>query len=198
MLNEAMELLEWAHSQNPGPWREHSLGVARAAKKIAAAVGLDEQKAYFLGLMHDIGRYEGPRGLHHAIAGYDLMMGKGWEDAARICITHSFPTQSIEHFGGGALDVNEEELATVLRVITQEQDDYDRLIQLCDAIVWGEGVCLMEKRLVDVVVRHGAFAGMDVKWKKWFEIKAGFERRMGCSLYSLFPEAADLTFGSGL
>ena len=35
MLNEAMALLEWAHDLNPGPWREHSKGVARAAQKIA-------------------------------------------------------------------------------------------------------------------------------------------------------------------
>lgn len=195
MLNEAMALLEWAHDLNPGPWREHSKGVARAAQKIAEAIGLDGEKAYFLGLMHDIGRYEGPRGLHHAIAGYDLLMKKGWTEAARISITHSFPTASIAHFGGGALDVSEEEMATILRVLDQPFDDYDRLIQLCDAISWGEGVCLMEKRLVDVVVRHGAFEGMDVKWRKWLEIKADFERRMGHSLYDLFPEAAENTFG---
>lgn len=194
MIEQAMQLLEWAHSQNPGPWREHSKGVARAAKTIAEAIGLDGEKAYFLSLMHDIGRYEGPRGLHHAIAGYDLLMEKGWPDAAKIAITHSFPTQSLEHFGGGALDVSETEMAVILHVLAQPMDDYDRLIQLCDAITWGEGVCLMEKRLVDVVVRHGSFQGMDVKWRKWFEIKADFERRMGHSLYDLFPEAASLTF----
>ena len=195
MLNEAMALLEWAHDLNPGPWREHSKGVARAAQKIAEAIGLDGEKAYFLGLMHDIGRYEGPRGLHHAIAGYDLLMKKGWEDAAKIAVTHSFPTQSLNHFGGGALDVSDEEMAVIRQVLAQPFDDYDRLIQLCDALSWGEGVCLMEKRLVDVVVRHGAFAGMEIKWRKWFEIKADFERRMGHSLYDLFPEAAANTFG---
>ena len=194
-LTDAMALLEWAHEKNPGPWREHSKGVARAAQKIAEAVGLDGEKAYLLGLMHDIGRYEGPRGLHHAIAGYALLMKKGWADAARIAVTHSFPTQSLDHFGGGALDVNDDEMAVIQRILAQPFDDYDRLIQLCDAISWGEGVCLMEKRLVDVVIRHGIFEGMDVKWKKWFEIKSDFERRMGRSIYSLFPEAAENTFG---
>lgn len=191
----ALDLLEWARGLNPGPWREHSLGVGRAAEKIAGAAQMDAEKAYIFGVMHDIGRYEGPRGLHHAIAGYELLMQRGWEDAARICITHSFPTQAIEHFGGGALDVNENEMDVILRVIAQPQDDYDRLIQLCDAIVWGEGVCLMEKRLVDVVIRHGSFEGMDIKWKKWFEIKAYFEEKIGAGIYSLFPEAAQLTFG---
>ena len=76
MLNriEATALLDWAHAQNPGPWRAHSLHVARAAGAIAEKCGIDGERAWVLGALHDVGRYEGVRGLHHAVAGYALLM----------------------------------------------------------------------------------------------------------------------------
>ena len=195
MIKEAALLLDWAHEQNPGPWRAHSLGVARVCREIARALGLDDEKAYTLGLLHDIGRYEGVRGIHHVIAGYELLMAKGMEEAARICITHSFPDRKYEHYIG-AMDVTAEEEAKIRQLLAAaEFDDYDRLAQLGDAIAWGEGVCLMEKRLVDVVLRHGFREGMQEKWQAWFDIKADFEKRLGKSIYSLFPEAAENTFG---
>lgn len=195
MLKEATALLEWAHEKNPGPWREHSKGVARACGEIAKALGIDHEKAYVYGLLHDIGRFEGPRGMHHVIAGYELLMEKGWEGAARICITHSFPDGEYDHFFGKK-DVTPEEETKIRRLIAEKPfDDYDRLAQLGDALSWGEGVCLMEKRLVDVVLRHGVAPGMREKWQAWFDIKADFERRIGRSIYDLFPEAAQNTFG---
>ena len=78
----AMALLEWGVSLNPGPWREHSLGVARAAEYIARECGdMGPDKAWVMGALHDIGRFEGPRGLHHTIAGYRLLMERGEADA---------------------------------------------------------------------------------------------------------------------
>lgn len=193
--NQALALLEWAHERNPGPWLAHSKGVAHAAETIAAALGLDAQKAYVCGLLHDVGRYEGVRALHHVLVGYDLLMARGWDEPARICITHSFPDHELRHYGGGAFDVTGEELARIAALLDgAEFDDYDRLIQLCDALTWGEDVCLMEKRLCNVVLRHGTFEGMADKWRCWFAIKAEFEARIGQSLYSLFPECVRATF----
>ena len=102
MLNriEATALLDWAHAQNPGPWRAHSLHVARAAGAIAEKCGMDGERAWVLGALHDVGRYEGVRGLHHAVAGYALLMEKGDPGAARVCVTHSFPDGRLEHFNG--------------------------------------------------------------------------------------------------
>ena len=75
MLNreQASALLEWAGAQNPGPWTQHSLHVARAAEAIASRCGMDAGRAWVLGALHDIGRWEGVRALHHAIAGYRLI-----------------------------------------------------------------------------------------------------------------------------
>lgn len=196
-VDEARALLDWALERNPGPWGAHSRGVARAAREIARAAGLDAERAYVCGLMHDVGRYEGVRGLHHAIAGYDLLKERGWPGAARVCVTHSFPDGVLEHFGGGAMDVDEAELKRIRAELARPFDEYDRLCQLCDAISWGEDVCLMEKRLVDVALRHGEFPGMVEKWRAFKAIQVELEARIGGSIYALFPECAGVTLGIG-
>ena len=196
MLNriEATTLLDWAHAQNPGPWRAHSLHVARAAGAIAEKCGMDGERAWVLGALHDVGRYEGVRGLHHAVAGYALLMEKGDPGAARVCVTHSFPDGRFEHFNGRR-DVSPEEEAFLRRFLAEAiPDDFDRLIQLCDAICTAQGVCLMEKRLVDVALRHGLEPGLDEKWRAFLNLRRDFERRMGVSVYSLFEECAAVTF----
>ena len=196
MLNriEAAALLDWAHAQNPGPWRAHSLHVARAAGAIAEKCGMDGERAWVLGALHDVGRYEGVRGLHHAVAGYALLMEKGDPGAARVCVTHSFPDGRLEHFNGRR-DVSPEEEVFLRRFLAENvPDDFDRLIQLCDAICTAQGVCLMEKRLVDVALRHGLEPGLDEKWRAFLKLRRDFERRMGASVYSLFDECAAVTF----
>ena len=196
MLNriEAAALLDWAHAQNPGPWRAHSLHVARAAGAIAEKCGMDGERAWVLGALHDVGRYEGVRGLHHAVAGYALLMEKGDPGAARVCVTHSFPDGRLEHFNGRR-DVSPEEEVFLRRFLAENvPDDFDRLIQLCDAICTVQGVCLMEKRLVDVALRHGLEPGLDEKWRAFLNLRRDFERRMGASVYSLFDECAAVTF----
>ena len=105
----AEELLLWAEPKNPGPWVAHSRTVARAAEVIARACGLDADIAYALGLLHDIGRYEGARDLHHIMAGYALLMEKGYSAAARICLTHSFPCQDFHEYSGQYTDCSEAE-----------------------------------------------------------------------------------------
>lgn len=192
-VQSAREFLSWAEALNPGPWVAHSRGVARAARAIGEACRMDAQACYIAGLMHDLGRFEGVRGLHHAVAGHEVMLRAGWADVARICLTHSFPLPKISCYMG-VQDVSEEERALVERALERPMDDLDRLIQLCDALAWGEGVCLIEKRLVDVVLRHGAPPDLREKWRALFDIRAQFERRLGHSLYALFPEAVENTF----
>ena len=52
-------LLE-AEKSNPGPWADHSRYVAQACRNIAQhCAHLSAERAYVLGLLHDIGRYAG-------------------------------------------------------------------------------------------------------------------------------------------
>lgn len=66
-------------------------------------------------------------------------------------------------------------------------DDYDRLVQLCDALALPSGFCLLEKRFVDVAIRYGIHPATLDRWKKTLEIKDYFEKKIGCSIYSLLP-----------
>ena len=53
---EALKLIRDGLLFNPGPWGEHCLTAAHCAEKIASACGdMDVEKAYILGLLHDIG-----------------------------------------------------------------------------------------------------------------------------------------------
>lgn len=88
--------LETAEKMNPGPWVEHVKNVASAAKIIAKNAGMDGEKAYVLGLLHDIGRRTGIAQVRHIIDGYDYAVSKGWDEVARICLTHSFPVKDVD------------------------------------------------------------------------------------------------------
>ena len=79
-------LLE-AEKSNPGPWADHSRYVAQACRNIAQhCAHLSAERAYVLGLLHDIGRYAGVSSEKHLIDGYRFCVERGWEKAAQICI----------------------------------------------------------------------------------------------------------------
>ena len=187
-VREAEVLLAWAQTQNPGAWVAHSRTVGRAARTIAAACGMDAERCHAMGLLHDVGRYEGPSALRHVIAGYDLMMAKGYPGAALGCLTHSFPIQRLAAFSG-ANDCSAEETGRIEALLAAVQyNDELRLIQLCDALCLPDRVTLMERRLMDVALRHGVDEHSTQKWRAFFDLKERFDRKCGQSVYALFAQ----------
>ena len=88
-----------AYESNPGGWAEHSRYVAEACKNIASRCkGLSGEKAYVLGLLHDIGRYAGVSSEKHLIDGYRYCAARGWKKAAQICISHAFMIGHADRF----------------------------------------------------------------------------------------------------
>lgn len=73
-------------------------------------------------------------------------------------------------------------------------DDYDRLVQLCDALAMPTGFCLLEKRFVDVTIRYGFHPATIARWKKFWKYKEMFENQIGCSVYSLLPGVVENSF----
>jgi hypothetical protein len=195
----AEAMLRESGALNPGPWVEHSCHVAQAAQRIAAHLPpLDSEAAYVLGLLHDIGRRAGVTGMRHVLDGYRHLSALGYEAAAQISMTHSFPNRDIREIFGD-WDCAPEELAFIEDYLAQvEYTDYDRLIQLCDALATADGFVLMEKRMLDVAFRYGINAYSLPKWRTKFSIKADFERRMGRSIYTLLPGIVETTFGVAL
>ena len=73
-------------------------------------------------------------------------------------------------------------------------DDYDRLVQLCDALALPTGFCLLEKRFVDVALRYGTHPSTVERWEAVLNIKQHFERIIGCSIYDLLPGVVENSF----
>lgn len=181
---KAQSILAEAESCNPGPWGNHSRTAAYCAEKIARECGnLDPEKAYILGLLHDIGRKFGVRHLGHVSDGYSYMMSLGYDEAAKICLTHSFLNMTLDDYIGN-FDTTPEELALIRDALnTAVPDDYDRLIQLCDALAGAEGVMNIEDRMNDVKRRYGSFP--QEKWDCNLALKAYFEEKMGKDIYTV-------------
>lgn len=179
--DEALRLLNEAYIMNPGPWREHSIVVAESAYRIAKECNdMNPDKAYILGLLHDIGRRFGITGLAHIIDGYDYLISLGYDEAARICITHSFAIKDIET-SIGKNDVSDVDRKRIIDLfISYDYDDYDRLVQVCDSISMPQGPVDMEKRMSDVKERYGNYP--QSKWDKHLELKRYFEYKMGKKL----------------
>lgn len=180
----AFRLLDEAHERNPGPWREHSMVVAKCAYAISKECDdMDEEKAFILGLLHDIGRREGRTNLAHVIDGYEYLMKLGNDEAARISITHSFAVKDINTCIV-PIDISEDRVQKIIDLMNgYEYDDYDRLIQLCDSIALPEGPVKIEVRMNDVKQRYGSYPLN--KWNKHIELKHYFEQKSGLDLDDL-------------
>ena len=180
-------MLAEAEKLNPGPWVRHNRTAGLCAEKIARRCSdIDSEAAYILGLLHDIGRRAGIYDLRHIWLGYQFMEEQGFDDSAKICLTHSFPYQELLSYSGQN-DCSPEEINFIKSCIENTHyDDYDRLIQLCDAISFPAGATYMEKRLVDVALRRGINDLTLPKWKAFFQIKEHFDQRADCNIYSLF------------
>ena len=187
-LKEALE-------HNPGAWAEHSRYVAAACEAIASCCKeLSSEKAYILGLLHDIGRSAGVTSERHLIDGYRYCMERGWEKAAQICISHAFMIQDI-NTSIGTFDMSREDYLFMKEFVAQASyDDYDRLVQLCDALATPTGFCILEKRFVDVTIRYGFHPSTIDRWKKILEIKDAFDKKTGHSIYTLLPGIVENSF----
>ena len=188
MLAEASRL-------NPGPWTDHCLHVAEAASAIATRYpDLDQDTAYIYGCLHDIGRRFGVMQMRHIVEGHRFLEGLGNSKPARICLTHSFPVKDTRSCVA-EWDCEDEDRAFVQSYLEEiNYDDYDRLLQLCDGIALPHGCVLIEKRLVDVVLRYGTNDYLADRWRTIFEIKASMEETIGGSIYGVLPNVVENTF----
>ena len=74
-----------------------------------------------------------------------------------------------------------------------EADDYDKLIQICDALATDYGFVILEKRFVDVTRRYGIMETYIQGWDITFQNKEYFEEKMGCSIYDVLPDIGKTT-----
>jgi hypothetical protein len=190
----AEEMLSEAAALNPGPWEAHSRMTAHAAQLIAESCdGLDPERAFVLGLLHDIGRRYGRTESRHIIDGYRYLCEAGFAQAGRVCLTHTFLLPEIES-AMGTWDCTEEEYQFVQDFLDGiVYDNYDRLIQLCDFLAAPVGLVVAEKRMVDVALRFGPNEHMTQKWRTALCLKKQFDEWAGTNIYRILPGICENT-----
>jgi len=187
-IREAYKYINEAEEMNPGAWIDHSVWTAKAASIIASYTReLNSEKAFILGLLHDIGRRNGVFQMRHIIDGYNFMMQEGFPYVARISLTHSYPFKDFNAVFG-VYDCSDSEKIFIKNFIeTVEFDEYDKLIQLCDSLAFPTGFCILEQRFVDVSLRYSINKYTIPKWKATIQIKEEFEEKIGQSIYKILP-----------
>ena len=101
-------------------------------------------------------------------------MEKGWDEVAKIYMTHSYLLMKDEF---NYVPDTEEEIAIKEYLLKCEEDDYDRLIQICDALATDYGFVILEKRFVDVTRRYGIMEMYIRGWDITFQNKEYFEEK---------------------
>ena len=191
---EARELLEIERKKTKDDrWIEHSICVGDSAGRIAKALNengydVDIDKAITLGYLHDIGKYNG-ESQGHVMRGYEYLKNKGYdEEYANICLTHSYLNNDILCTAGGVPDKEKNPFLTDF-IKNHEYTIEEKLINLCDLMCpQGNKVFTIDKRLIDIMIRRGAYSNTQYHIKETYKLKEYFDNLLGYNLYDLFPK----------
>lgn len=174
-------------------WIGHCICVGNAAGKIAKALQekghlVDVDKAIALGYVHDIGKYTG-ESKGHVIRGYEYLRQQGYdEDYCNVCLTHSYLNHDIICTAGGIPDPKKNPMLTEF-IQNHEYTMEEKIINLCDLMCPQEGkVVTIDKRLIDIMTRRGAYENTQYHIKETYRLKEYFDTLLGYNLYDLFPE----------
>lgn len=185
---EALKILEEAKGKTSSDnWIYHSICVGNSAGKIAEALNLDVQKAKALGYIHDIGKLVG-KFQNHVINGYNYLKDLGYdEEFCNICLTHSYLNNDYICTAGG---IPKDISFRTEFIKNHEYTIYEKIINLCD-LMCTRNVNTIDKRLVDIIIRRGAYENTQYHVKETYKLKKYFDDLLGYNLYNLFPEIKD-------
>ena len=111
------------------------------------------------------------------------MMDLGYDEAARVCMTHSFNNGKIEEYIG-RFDTGKADTDLIIAYLSETCfDDYDRLIQLCDALAGSSAILDVEARMNDVKSRYGYYP--EDKWNRNLKLLAYFSEGCGMDVYKV-------------
>ncbi len=188
---EAEKLLEEAYEKRILDGVEnlivHSKNVAYVAEKLGELSGLDPEKSYIMGLLHDIGRGQ-DRKIRHTILGYKILKEKNIpEEIAKTTITHLYILQDGSNLRNQEKEFREDEYEFVKNYLKNiEYDDYDKLIQLSD-LIGGVKIQTIEERMFSVFCRYDIINNMPF-CQQIKNLKDYFEKKIGTSIYKPFED----------
>ena len=117
------------------------------------------------------------------------MKDKGYdEEYCNICITHSYLNNDIVCTAGGVPNPDDKPLIAEF-IKTHKYTTEEKLINLCDLMCpQGGKVFTIDKRLIDIMIRRGAYSNTQYHIKETYKLKEYFDSLLGYNLYDLFPE----------
>lgn len=188
IYNQSMQRLEVLPSNHPIELdRLHSLAVAFISARLAAHIpGLNTEKAYVLGLLHDYGEVisRTDSALFHGTSGYDEMLKMGYEDCARICLTHTFLSADFEVTD--YVYPQKEMLRAKELMQKLLMDDYDRVVQISDLLVNGYTPVTIEQRLNFIREKyHISETAYERKLLEANRFKKVLDNQCGLNIYTL-------------
>ena len=138
--------------------------------------------------MHDIGKYNG-ESQGHVIRGYNYLKDKGYdEEYCNICLTHSYLNNDITCTAGGGPKPEDNPFLTDF-IKNHKYTIEEKLINLCDLMCPRENkVYTIDKRLIDLIIRKGAYSNTQYHVKETYKLKEYFDSLLGYNLYDLFQE----------
>lgn len=176
-----------------GTWykfHNHVYGVAKVSEKLAEKLGLDTERAYVLGLMHDCGKiHETYEKRFHGVIGYEMFKNTD-KDIARVSLLHSFYDNLLPE--GRDLDRyfygNQEDKEFVINYIKDiEITEYDKIIQLCDGLANCSGLVTLEDRAKEFAGRYN-FEMPKYIVENAHKMKEYFDKKLGFDVYNLFDD----------
>ena len=191
---EAKELLEEYRGKTESDiWIEHCICVGNTGGKIAKALKeegcyVDVDKTITIGYLHDIGKYNG-ESKGHIMRGYEYLKNKEYDDEyCNICLTHSFLNNDIICTAGGVPNPDDNPFLTDF-IKNHKYTIEEKIINLCDLMCpQGGKIYTIDKRLIDIMIRRGAYSNTQYHIKETYKLKAYFDDLLGYNLYDLFPE----------
>ena len=157
-------------------WIGHCLNVSIVSANLAKILGLDENVARTLGLLHDYGRKQNHT-FKHTIIGFESLVDKNWNNEAIACLTHSFVNggrcsnnePAIEGFyidetGNPKLDENIEKDDITLFLENYQYTDYDIILNIADLMATSSYITSPYERIKDISTRRK----IDLKNRTYF------------------------------
>lgn len=187
---EILNILNDARGKTPDDgWIFHSISVGEVCARLATALkekgyDLDVDKARTLGLLHDIGKITGKFN-GHVMNGYYYMKEMGYDDEyCNIALTHSYLNNDYLCTAAGIPDDIPFRTEFVRH---HEYTLYDKMVNLGD-LMCTRKILTVDKRLVELVIRRGAYSNTQYHMKETYKLKEYFDKLLGYDLYELFPE----------
>jgi len=186
MIKECEKVVEDKH------WISHSIYVGNSAEVIARALkekgfDVDVELTKTLGYIHDIGKYNG-ESQGHVMRGYNYLKEKGFDEKYyNICLTHSYLNNDITCTAGKAPNPKDNPILDEFiknHIYTLEE----KIINLCDLMCTQDGVFTIDKRMIDLITRKGAYETTQYHVIETVKLKKYFDDLLGYNLYDLFPE----------